>query len=296
MNGALARRLHTRTGLGTRHGLQSLRPGSGGPHGRNRGQATHSVTSQNRVARRKARVRPPQGPGPLKSENSPENYSAGTQMWCQRCGPLTAPTPRKGCTGGHGAVGARRPPTPNPKWPLPSGTCWPLHRCRLHLCAPKMGPARPQPPHNPPTPPGHWAGLPGGPIHISGFSEGKGGLATWFLEPSRAPAVGNSSPPTSGLPPGPRRERKRTRTRARDGKASGARTPQNCKANRGIILKSNISKMKVSVPKASAAAGIRWAGPWRLRLKPSTGESRLLQASLSRSPKRHKWLQPRPGK
>lgn len=121
-------------------------------------------------------------------------------------------------------------------------------------------------------------------------------LATWFLEPSRAPAVGNSSPPTSGLPPGPRRERKRTRTRARDGKASGARTPQNCKANRGIILKSNISKMKVSVPKASAAAGIRWAGPWRLRLKPSTGESRLLQASLSRSPKRHKWLQPRPGK
>lgn len=131
----------------------------------------------------------------------------------------------------------------------------------------------PQPPHAP----GHWAGLPGGPIHTSGFSEGKGGLATWFLEPSRAPAVGNSSPPTSGLPPGPRRERKRTRTRARDGKASGARTPQNCKADPGIILKSNISKMKVSVPKASAAAGIRWAGPWRLRLKPSPGESRLLQ-------------------
>lgn len=42
--------------------------------------------------------------------------------------------------------------------------------------------------------------------------------------------------------------------RAVDGKASGARTPQNCKANPGIILKSNISKMKVSVPKAGRAS------------------------------------------
>lgn len=292
MNGALARRLHTRTGLGTRHGLQSLRPGSGGPHGRNRGQATHSVTSQNRVARRKARVRPPQGPGPLKSENSPENYSAGTQMWCQRCGPLTAPTPRKGCTGGHGAVGARRPPTPNPKWPLPSGTCWPLHRCRLHLCAPKIRPARPQPPHAPRTlgwsP--RWSHS-----HLRVLG-GKRWVSNMVPGAQSRTCCRKQLPSHLRLPPGPRRERKRTRTRARDGKASGARTPQNCKANPGIILKSNISKMKVSVPKASAAAGIRWAGPWRLRLKPSTGESRLLQASLSRSPKRHKWLQPRPGK
>lgn len=94
-----------RPALGARQ--RPAEPGGGGSHGRNRGQAAHSATTQNSVAGRSARVHPPPGSGdktvcrkkfPRKIRR--RNADVVSAAWAPNC------PPREGCPGGHGAVGA----------------------------------------------------------------------------------------------------------------------------------------------------------------------------------------------